>query len=64
LTGIVKEVYPSDKSIILYTDEWNYVIITDGSLSAKELAKKYNLRWWGSDIMAQWKDESVKNIIS
>jgi hypothetical protein len=28
------------------------------------LAKKYSLRWWGSDIMAQWKDESVKNIIS
>jgi hypothetical protein len=64
LTGIVKEIYPSDKSILLYTDEWNYVIITDNSVSAsaKELAKKYNLRWGGSDMMAQWKDESVKAI--
>ena len=62
LTGIVKEIFTTDKSILLYTDEWNYVIITDDSISAKELAKKYNLRGWGSDIMAQWKDESVKNI--
>jgi hypothetical protein len=62
LAWIIKEVFPSEKSILLYTDEWNYVIITDNSISAKELAKKYNLRWWGSDVMAQWKDESVKNI--
>ena len=62
LIGIVKEIFTTDKSILLYTDEWNYVVITDGSISAKELAKKYNLRWWGSDIMAQWKDEWVKGI--
>ena len=29
LTGIVKEIFPSDISVLLYTDEWNYVIITD-----------------------------------
>ena len=62
LVWIVKEVFSSEKSILLYTDEWNYVIFTDNSVSAKELAKKYNLRWWGSDVMAQWKDEWVKNI--
>ena len=62
LTWIVKEIFPSEKSILLYTDEWNYVVITDGSISAKELAKKYNLRGWGSDLIAQWKDEWVKNI--
>ena len=62
LTGIVKEIFTIDKSILLYTDEWNYVIITDGSISAKELAKKYNLRGGGSDVMAQWRDEWVKGI--
>ena len=62
LIGIVKEIFTTDKSILLYTDEWNYVVITDGSISAKELAKKYNLRGGGSDVMAQWKDESVKTI--
>ena len=59
---IVREMFPGDKAILLYTDEWNYVIFTDGSVSAKELWKKYNLRWWGSDIAAQWKDGEVKNI--
>lgn len=64
LAWIVKEVFPSEKSILLYTDEWNYVIFTDSSVSAKELAKKHNLRGWGSDLMAQWKDELVKNIVN
>lgn len=63
LTWIAKEIFPWEKSILLYTDEWNYVIIADNSVSAKELAKKYNLRWWGSDLFAQWKDEWVKDII-
>ena len=62
LSWIVKEIFPSDRSILLYTDEWNYVIITDGWVSAKDLAKKYNLRGWGSDVIAQWRDEWVKNI--
>jgi len=62
LSWIVKEIFPSDRSVLLYTDEWNYVIITDGWVSAKDLAKKYNLRGWGSDVMAQWRDEWVKNI--
>lgn len=62
LAWIIKEIFPSEKSILLYTDEWNYVIFTDSSISAKELARKYNLRWWWSDLVAQWKDEWVKNI--
>ena len=62
LWWIVKEVFSSDKSILLYTDEWNYVIFTDWWISAKELAKKYNLRWGWSDLVAQWKDEWVRNI--
>lgn len=61
LPGIVKETF-SDKSVLVFTAEWNYLIITDWSVSAKELAKKYNLRGGGSDVMAQWKDESVKSI--
>jgi alanyl-tRNA synthetase len=63
LGWLVKEIYPLDKSILLYTVEWNYVIFTDGSVSAKELWKKYNLRWWGSDLVAQWKDDWVSSII-
>ena len=59
LGWIVKGVFPSDKSILLFSLEWNYIISTDWSVSAKELVKKYWLRWWWSDLMAQWKDEWV-----
>ncbi len=62
LWWIVKSVFPSEKSVLLFTAEWNYIISTDWSVSAKELVKKYNLRWWGSDVQAQWKDEWVLNI--
>ncbi len=62
LNGLLKEVFPEEKSILVLTDEWNYLISTNGMVSAKELAKKYNLRWGGSDLIAQWKDENVRNI--
>ena len=62
LWWIVKSVFLGEKSVLLFTLEWSYLISTDGSISAKELVKKYNLRWWGSDVQAQWKDEWVKNI--
>ena len=64
LWGIVRSVFPNDKSILLFTAEWNYIISTDWNIPAKELVKKYNLRWGGSDLQAQWKDELVINIIS
>lgn len=62
LPWVIKTVFPNEKSMLLFTSEWNYIICTDGSISAKDLVKKYNLRWWGSDFSAQWKDVSVWNI--
>ena len=59
LQWIVKAVFPNEKSVLLFSAEGNYVIGTDWSVSAKELVKKHWLRWWGSDLMAQWKDEWV-----
>ena len=59
LQWIIKAVFPSEKSVLLFSWEWNYIISTDWSISAKELVKKYWLRWWGSDLMSQWKDEWV-----
>ena len=63
LPGVIKTVFPWEKAILVFSDEGNYVICTDWSVSAKELVKKYNLRWWGSDLLSQWKDSSVVNII-
>ena len=64
LQNIIKSVFPEEKTVLVFTSEWNYLIHTDGSLSAKELVKKYNLRGGGSDILAQWKDESVTKILN
>ncbi len=59
LQWIVKAVFPAEKSVLLFSWEWNYIISTDWSVSAKELVKKYWLRGGGSDLMAQWKDEWI-----
>ncbi len=59
LQWIVKAVFPAEKSVLLFSWEWNYIISTDWSESAKELVKKYWLRGGGSDLMAQWKDEWI-----
>jgi hypothetical protein len=59
LQWIIKAVFPTEKSVLVFSVEGNYLISTDWSVSAKELVKKYWLRWWGSDLMSQWKDEWV-----
>ena len=64
LPWIIKSVFPDEKSVLLFTSEWNYLISTDWTVSAKELVKKYNLRWWGSDMISQWRDEKVLEIMN
>ena len=59
LQWIVKVVFSSEKSVLVFNWEWNYIISTDWNMSAKELVKKHWLRWWWSDFLAQWKDEWV-----
>ena len=59
LQWIIKAVFPTEKCVLLFSAEGNYLICTDWSISAKELVKKYWLRWWGSDLLSQWKDEWV-----
>lgn len=64
LQNIIKTVFPDEKTVLIFTSEWNYLIYTDGSISAKDLVKKYNLRGGWSDVLAQWKDESVTRILN
>jgi hypothetical protein len=44
LQNIIKTVFPDEKTVLIFTSEWNYLIYTDGSISAEDLVKKYNLR--------------------
>lgn len=62
LWAIAKNIFSDKKSLLIFTKEGNYLILTDGSLSAKELAKQYNLKGGGSDISAQGRDLTVVNI--
>ena len=64
LQNIIKTIFPDEKAILIFTSEWNYLIYTDWSVSAKDLVKKYNLRGGWSDILAQWKDESITKILN
>lgn len=62
LGHIAKDIFKDASSILLYSSEGNYLIISDGSISAKSLAHKYQLRGGGSDTAAQGKDPQVTQI--
>ena len=64
LQNIIKTIFPNEKAVLIFTSEWNYLIYTDGSVSAKDLVKKYNLRGGWSDILAQWKDGTITKILN
>ena len=64
LQNIIKSIFPDEKTVLIFTSEWNYLIYTDGSVSAKDLVKKYSLRGGWSDILAQWKDGTITKILN
>ena len=65
VSNILWQIFTDTEVVLLYTHEWNYVIFSaSNSSSAKDLAKKYNLRGGWSDVVAQWKDLWVMNIVS
>jgi alanyl-tRNA synthetase len=59
LPALVKTAFPDTKSVLVYTAEGNYLIVTDGSISAKSLVQKFQWKGGGSDSIAQGKDEKV-----
>ena len=62
LSAIAKATFNNKKSVLLYTAEGNYLILTDGSIPAKSLAQQYQLKGGGSDLLAQGRDEKVNQI--
>ena len=50
-------------SMIVYSEQWNFAIISDGSFSAKEFAKENNLRWGGNDNIVQGRDLKILEIV-
>lgn len=47
------------ENILLYTIEWNFLLLTKKWVSAKDISTKLWLKWWGNDTMVQGRDEKV-----
>lgn len=52
----------TEKTTVIYNEKWNYAIVSIDDKKAKEVAKALNLKWWGTDIKYQWRDEKVLSI--
>lgn len=48
-----------DMNVIIFNDEWNFLILTKKWVSAKILAQELWLKWWGNDSMVQGRDKKV-----
>ncbi len=52
-----KSLFPN-QNILVYTDEWNFLILSH-SISAKDLSTKLWLKWWWNENMVQGRDTKV-----
>jgi len=53
-----KGLFP-DSTILLYTKDWNFLILAKKGDSAKKIADELGIKWWGSDQMVQGRDEKI-----
>ncbi|MDR2189886.1 MAG: hypothetical protein LBP53_01530 [Candidatus Peribacteria bacterium] len=62
LATLAKTTFPTYATLLLYTNEGNYLILTSGQVSAKSLAQKYGRKGGGNEVVAQGKDEKVISV--
>lgn len=48
-----------NQNILIYTSDWWFVLLTKKWFSAKELATRFGIKWWGNDNMVQGRDMKV-----
>lgn len=48
-----------NQNILIYTSEWWFVLLAKEWVSAKELATRFGIKWWGNDNMVQGRDMKV-----
>ncbi len=53
----------TNSNIIIYSQEWNFAIISNNNFSVKEFAKENWLKWWWSDSIFQWRDKKILDLI-
>lgn len=47
------------QNVLIYNDEGNFLLMTKTWSSAKAIATKLGLKWWGNEQMVQGRDEKV-----
>lgn len=52
------------QNILMYTKEWWFALLADKWVSAKLLAEKLGLKWWGTDGAVQGRDEKVLELFT
>lgn len=52
------------QNIFIYTKEWGFALLADKWVSAKLLAEKLGLKWWGTDGAVQGRDEKVLELFT
>lgn len=48
-----------NQNVLIYTSEWGFLLLTKKWISAKDLATKLGIKWWGTDTMLQGRDEKI-----
>lgn len=52
------------ESVLIYNNEWNFLLITKKWVSAKDMATRLGLKWWGNEQMVQGRDEKVLGLFT
>ncbi len=52
-----------DENVLIFNDQWNFLLLTKKWTSAKTLIQKLWLKWGGNDMMVQWRDEKILSIV-
>lgn len=58
VTFQAKWLFP-DATILIFTNEWNFLILAKKGSSAKKIAEDLRITWWGTDGMIQGRDPKV-----
>lgn len=61
IVSVLKQ-WQTDRTVLMRWEQGAFVLLS-WSDRAKSLAKKFQLRWWWSDRLVQWKDEKVYQIL-
>lgn len=61
ITFHTKSLFP-DTSVVVYNEEWNFVMITKPGTIAKDIASQLWIKWWWNENMVQGRDPKILEV--